>query len=121
MILLCLKIQESLHFTILNFIVIPYEMTVITGDRDEAGTDQKITVTVFGAKGPTTPTVLDKSGDRFERDRADLIRLELEDVAPIKKMRIETDGKGSRPDWYLDKVWYKFYKFIYSHHGVFVI
>ena len=79
-------------------------MTVITGDKDEAGTDQKITITVFGAKGPTTPTVLDKSGDRYERDRADLIRLELEDVAPVKKMRIETDGKGSRPDWYLEKV-----------------
>ena len=79
-------------------------MTVYTGDIEEAGTDQKITVTVFGAKGTTSPTVLDKSGDRFERDRADLIKLELEDVAPVKKMRVETDGKGSRPDWYLDKV-----------------
>jgi len=39
-------------------------MTVITGDVDEAGTDQKITVTVFGAKGPTSPQVLEKSGDR---------------------------------------------------------
>ena len=79
-------------------------MTVFTGDVEEAGTDQTITITVFGAKGTTSPLVLDKSGDRFERDRADLIRCELDDVAPIKKMRVETDGKGSRPDWYLEKV-----------------
>ncbi|XP_052229243.1 lipoxygenase homology domain-containing protein 1-like isoform X2 [Dreissena polymorpha] len=84
--------------------LIAYELTVITGDIEEAGSDQKITITVFGAKGQTTPQVLEKSGDRFERDRADLIKLELEDVAPIKKMRIETDGKGSRPDWYCEKV-----------------
>ncbi|WAR01120.1 LOXH1-like protein, partial [Mya arenaria] len=84
--------------------LIAYEVTVITGDVEEAGTDQKITMTVFGAKGPTTPQVLEKSGERFERDRADLIKLELEDVAPIKKMRIETDGNGSRPDWYCEKV-----------------
>lgn len=84
--------------------LIPYEMTVFTGDVEEAGTDQKITMTVFGAKGATTPQVLENSGDRFERDRADFIKLELEDVAPIKKMRIECDGKGSRPDWYLEKI-----------------
>ena len=79
-------------------------MTVYTGDVAEAGTDQKITITVFGAKGTTSPVVLEKTENRFERDRADLIRMELEDVAPVKKMRIETDGKGSRPNWYLEKV-----------------
>ncbi|XP_053384453.1 lipoxygenase homology domain-containing protein 1-like isoform X6 [Mercenaria mercenaria] len=84
--------------------MIPYEMTVYTGDVEEAGTDQKITMTVFGEKGTTTPQVLENAGDRFERDRADFIKLELEDVAPVKKMRIECDGKGSRPDWYLEKI-----------------
>ncbi|KAL3842214.1 hypothetical protein ACJMK2_020253, partial [Sinanodonta woodiana] len=84
--------------------MIAYEMTVYTGDVQDAGTDTKITVTVFGAKGATSPVVLEKAGDRFERDRADLIKLELEDVAPIKKIRVETDGKGSRPDWFLDKI-----------------
>ena len=88
----------------LTFAVIPYEMTVITGDVAEAGTDQKITITVFGAKGSTSPYVLEKTENRFERDRADFMKLELEDVAPVKKMRIETDGKGSRPDWYCEKV-----------------
>ena len=79
-------------------------MTVITGDVAEAGTDQKITITVFGNKGSTSPLVLEKTENRFERDRADFMKLELEDVAPVKKMRIETDGKGSRPDWYCEKV-----------------
>ena len=30
--------------------------------------------------------------------------MELEDIAPLKKIRLISDGKGSRPDWYVDKV-----------------
>ena len=28
----------------------------------------------------------------------------MEDVAPIKKLRIGHDGKGHRPDWFVEKV-----------------
>jgi len=28
----------------------------------------------------------------------------MEDVGPLKKMRVETSGKGSRPSWFLEKV-----------------
>ena len=30
--------------------------------------------------------------------------MELEDIAPLKKIRLISDGKGTRPDWYVDKV-----------------
>lgn len=33
-----------------------------------------------------------------------LLQLDLEDVGPLKKIRVETNGKGSRPAWYLEKV-----------------
>jgi len=30
--------------------------------------------------------------------------MELEDIAPLKKLRVGHDGKGNRADWYLEKV-----------------
>lgn len=56
--------------------MIPYELTVVTGNVKEAGTDQVITLTVFGSNGKSAPIVLDKLGDRFERGREDLIKVE---------------------------------------------
>ena len=31
-------------------------------------------------------------------------QLEIEDIAPIKKLRVGHNGKGRRSDWYLEKV-----------------
>ncbi|XP_022094211.1 lipoxygenase homology domain-containing protein 1-like isoform X2 [Acanthaster planci] len=83
---------------------IPYEVTFFTGDVQNAGTDAVITMTVFGTNGSTPELTLDKNGERFERGKEDLIKTELDDIAPLKKIRIGHNGKGSRPDWYLDKV-----------------
>ncbi len=41
---------------------------------------------------------------RFERGQKDTFNLEIEDIAPLRKMRMRIDGSGSRPDWFLDKV-----------------
>ncbi|XP_012940880.1 lipoxygenase homology domain-containing protein 1 [Aplysia californica] len=84
--------------------MIPYEVTVTTGDVAAAGTDRKIMMTVFGTKGTSGPLELDKRQDRFERARTDLIKMEIDDVAPIKKVRLELTGKGSRPFWFLEKL-----------------
>ncbi|XP_030849367.1 lipoxygenase homology domain-containing protein 1 [Strongylocentrotus purpuratus] len=83
---------------------ITYELVVFTGDVQNAGTDAQVSLTVFGTNGCSKEIVLDKNGDRFERGREDLVKLELEDIAPLKKIRIGHNGKGSRTDWYLNKV-----------------
>lgn len=41
---------------------------------------------------------------RFERGQEDTFNLEIDDIAPLKKLRVRIDGTGSRPDWFLDKV-----------------
>ena len=33
-----------------------------------------------------------------------LSQLQIEDIAPLKKLRIGHDGKGDRKDWYVEKV-----------------
>nr|XP_014352354.1 PREDICTED: lipoxygenase homology domain-containing protein 1 [Latimeria chalumnae] len=81
-----------------------YEVTVITGDTENAGTDTNIYMTVFGATGCSEETLLDKKADRFERGQEDTFHMEIPDIAPLRKTRVRTDGKGSRPDWFLDKI-----------------
>ncbi|XP_035377622.1 lipoxygenase homology domain-containing protein 1-like [Electrophorus electricus] len=81
-----------------------YEVTVVTGDVQHAGTDTQIYMTVFGMYGTSEEILLPKLEDRFERGQNDTFNLEIEDIAPLRKMRVRTDGTGSRPDWFLDKV-----------------
>lgn len=41
---------------------------------------------------------------RFERGQEDSFIMEIADIAPLRKMRIRTDGKGTRPHWFLERV-----------------
>lgn len=41
---------------------------------------------------------------RFERGQEDTFTMEIDDIAPLRKMRLRIDGSGSRPDWFLDQV-----------------
>ncbi|XP_077594101.1 lipoxygenase homology domain-containing protein 1 [Stigmatopora nigra] len=81
-----------------------YEVTVVTGDVQNAGTDTEIFMTVFGANGSTEEMLLKKNEDRFERGQEDTFNMEIDDIAPLRKMRLRIDGSGSRPDWFLDTV-----------------
>lgn len=42
-----------------------YEVTVVTGDVQNAGTDTKIYMSVFGANGSTEEMLLQKNEDRY--------------------------------------------------------
>ncbi|KAK2837787.1 hypothetical protein Q5P01_014999 [Channa striata] len=81
-----------------------YSVTVVTGDTQYAGTDTNIFLTVFGANGSTEEMLLPKNEDRFERGQEDTFTLEVDEIAPLKKIRIRIDGSGSRPDWFLDRI-----------------
>lgn len=81
-----------------------YEVTVVTGDVQNAGTDTLIYMSVFGANGGTEEMLLQKNEDRFERGQEDTFNMEIDDIAPLRKMRLRIDGSGSRPDWFLDQV-----------------
>uniref|UniRef100_A0A8D0FQN3 Lipoxygenase homology domains 1 n=1 Tax=Strix occidentalis caurina TaxID=311401 RepID=A0A8D0FQN3_STROC len=85
-------------------IKILYEVTVVTGDIESGGTDASIFMTVFGSNGNTEEMQLDKNGDRFERGQQDSFIMEIADIAPLRKMRIRTDGKGTRPHWFLERI-----------------
>ena len=62
-------------FITLALAVIPYELTVYTGDKDKAGTDAQVYVKLFGTNGSTSEVKLKKEDVRFERGREDFMRV----------------------------------------------
>uniref|UniRef100_A0A3B3CLJ0 Lipoxygenase homology PLAT domains 1b n=1 Tax=Oryzias melastigma TaxID=30732 RepID=A0A3B3CLJ0_ORYME len=98
------RLFNVLDSTTINIIrKVVYSATVVTGDVQYAGTDTNIFLTVYGANGSTEEMLLPKNGD-FERDQEDTFVLEIDDIAPLKKIRVRIDGTGSRPDWFLDRM-----------------
>ena len=102
-----------IYFTL---VVVPYEATFYTGEVNSAGTDCTIKLTVFGEGGSSSEQTIEKKGDRFERGREDNIKMDLDDIAPLKKIRVQHDGKGSRPDWFLEKVGYHWFVSCFIYH-----
>ncbi|XP_061586231.1 lipoxygenase homology domain-containing protein 1 [Cololabis saira] len=96
------SVLDSSSINIIRKVI--YSATVVTGDTQYAGTDTNIFLTVYGANGSTEEMLLPKNGDRFERGQEDTFTLEIDDIAPLKKIRIRVDGSGSRPDWFLDRI-----------------
>ncbi|KAG7271688.1 hypothetical protein CRUP_025549 [Coryphaenoides rupestris] len=96
------NVLDSSTINIIRKVV--YEITVATGDTQYAGTDTNIFLTVYGANGSTEEMRLPKNGDRFERGQEDTFNIEVDDIAPLKKIRLRIDGTGSRPDWFLDNI-----------------
>ena len=68
----CVKVPQKEQFKIL---VVPYEITLYTGDVKDAGTDAHIFVKVFGVGGSSSDIMLEKHSERFERGRIDLIKV----------------------------------------------
>uniref|UniRef100_A0A3Q1F1I1 Lipoxygenase homology PLAT domains 1b n=1 Tax=Acanthochromis polyacanthus TaxID=80966 RepID=A0A3Q1F1I1_9TELE len=95
------NVLDSSTINIIRKVV--YSATVVTGDTQYAGTDTNIFLTVYGANGSTEEMLLPKNED-FERGQEDTFSLEIDDIAPLKKIRVRIDGSGSRPDWFLDRM-----------------
>ena len=60
-----------------TFSVVPYEVTIHTGDVPGAGTDSKIFMTVFGEKGTSRTVQLEKTDNYFERDQVNTLKVSL--------------------------------------------
>jgi hypothetical protein len=60
--------------TIVNIfvLVIPYEITVFTGDKPGAGTDAKVFIQMYGLNGKTEEIFLRNKSDNFERKSVEI-------------------------------------------------
>ena len=79
---------------------------------------------IYGKKGSQTGILINKSeeGVLLERGSVDTIPVEIEDISPLKMIRLSHDGKGKRPHWFCEKVnhqiFFYFWKIlIYNFEG----
>ena len=75
-----------------------------------------ITLTLYGKKGNAPDKVVQKSdelGILLERGSVDRLFLDIDDIEPFRMIRLQNNGKGSRPDWYCDKVCKEALKYVY--------
>merc|ERR1712137_1227851 len=79
-----------------------YGITIFTGDRDGAGTNSNVSITLCGENGNTGPHVLD--GDPFERSSEAKFEIEAVDLGSLRKIRIGHDNSGIASGWFLEKV-----------------
>ncbi|CAF4520761.1 unnamed protein product [Rotaria sp. Silwood2] len=84
--------------------LIPYEITIFTGDIAGAGTDAKIFIQIYGLYDKTEEILLKSKSNSFERKSIDKFKIEAADIGPIEKIRIGHHSENFGAAWYLEKI-----------------
>ena len=83
-----------------------YEIRIRTGDvRFDAGTDAKVSITLFGSNGNSAAYAPDCALSRFERGGEDVLRFYVHsNLDKVERLRISHDNSGPGASWYLKDV-----------------
>jgi hypothetical protein len=86
-----------------------YRITVVTGNRDGAGTDADVFIVLNGANGSTPEVSLDNAENNFERCAVDVFWVNLPDVGALSSINIRHNnrhewGTPGGPGWFLSSV-----------------
>lgn len=77
-----------------------YEIVTVTGDKQNAGTDANVFITLIGLRNKTTARLelKNKDKDTFEKGKTDVFKLtNINHVGPLHKIKIEHDNSGRAP------------------------
>ena len=100
-------IERTLYSASSNVNSIIYQISVFTADVRNAGTDANVHIILYGEHGDSGKMELRSSlshGDKFERGRTDVFRVEAADLGALHKIRIGHDNHGLGASWFLDRV-----------------
>ena len=84
-----------------------YEIIVVTGSVNFAGTDAGVFITLYGKKGASEKLALTQTMDHrkpFKKGAHDCFFVETDDVGEMTRVRIEHNNRGTAPGWYLDHI-----------------
>ena len=65
------EVEWSVHDDLFCVSVVDWEVLITTGSEEEAGTDSKVTLTVFGDKGNSGPQLLELPNGKFNVGQTD--------------------------------------------------
>lgn len=81
----------------------PYEIRVVTGQLEGAGTDATVYIILFGEYGNSGQFELDNPSNNFERGKTDTFvsppvsRPDMKDLGDLQKVRVSHDSGGKAP------------------------
>lgn len=82
-----------------------YQVSVVTSNSKDAGTDANVTLNLFGEFGDSSARALEqKWRDLFEKGRTDNFELEILDLGKLKKAVLAHDNARFNADWLCDRV-----------------
>eukprot|EP01051_Picozoa_sp_SAG22_P002203 SAG22_NODE_97_length_20760_cov_43.302850_5_plen_1902_part_00 len=85
--------------------LIPYLVTVVTGDVLGAGTDANVEIGISGETAASETLSLQTGAGRpFERGHCDEFRFMLTDLGDLTHIDVSYDGAGIGSAWYLEKI-----------------
>ncbi|CAF1135774.1 unnamed protein product [Rotaria sordida] len=84
--------------------LIPYEITLFTGDKVGASTNVKVFIQIYGLHGRTEEILLKNEFDSFERKSIDKFKIEAPNVGQIERIRIGHNSEKFGSAWYLEKI-----------------
>ena len=96
-----------------------YALIIHTGDVHMGGTDANLTFTLTGTLG-TVSKAIDASLDgRMEHGDWNFVTIQSADIGNLLSITVQRDNDGNGPDWYLDRIIVRSYKFGVSKVAVF--
>ncbi|SHG97806.1 PLAT/LH2 domain-containing protein [Fibrobacter sp. UWH9] len=85
-----------------------YKITIYTGEANDAGTDARVYMNIFGSKGSTLNLLnLDDPNDKDDFEAGNVNTIEVsapDDLGDIQKIVIGHDNANKGAGWYLDGV-----------------
>lgn len=106
--------EFDLACNILVAVGIHWHLWVKTSDDSLSGTDSRVFVCLYGAKGKTDEVELENKGDAFEQGNTDEFDVHVSDIGKPYKLRVFHDDSNIMSGWKLDqvinvlKIYYKF-------------
>lgn len=81
-----------------------YEITVVTSNTPNAGTNAGIFIKFQGSNSSTTDLHLDNQRNNHEQGDVDVYSYELRDIGDIQSAVLYHDNSGEKPGWLCESV-----------------
>ncbi|KAJ7410553.1 hypothetical protein BTVI_53174 [Pitangus sulphuratus] len=82
-----------------------WNITVVTGDFETAGTTATVSLYAYGENKASGPIILGSGKHQlFNPSSKDTFKINLRDLGQLYKIRIGHDNTGNDPSWYLEEV-----------------
>jgi hypothetical protein len=96
-----------------------YALEIHTGNRWMAGTDANVTFTITGQNGNVSYRIDTRRPGRMERNDWNYLTVPSSDLGPLQSITVRRDSQGNAPDWFLDRIRVRSFRFGVDKTAVF--